>query len=246
MKEFYRRRLPHWQRPGAMIFLTYRLFGSLPKDVLHRLEDERRRLEKEPERPGESLRDRALRHNKRLFALADAVLDAAKGGPRWLAIPGIADLIIENLFHHAGNLYNLWAFTVMPNHVHIVLEPLPVEQTVAPATSSGNTVSTAQAQTKLSAPQQQDYVALSRITHALKSYTANRCNRVLNRRGTFWQDESYDHWVRDEGELWRIIQYVELNPVKAGLAAKPEDWRWSSAYLRTTMNSFEFVPLRRV
>jgi REP element-mobilizing transposase RayT len=51
----------------------------------------------------------------------------------------------------------------------------------------------------------------------------------LGRRGRFWQQESYDHWARDEDELERIIRYVEQNPVKAGLVAKAEDWPFSSA-----------------
>ena len=45
----------------------------------------------------------------------------------------------------------------------------------------------------------------------------------------FWQDESYDRLVRDEAEFQRITRYIEMNPVKAGLAAKPEDFPWSSA-----------------
>jgi len=49
---------------------------------------------------------------------------------------------------------------------------------------------------------------------------------------TFWQAESYDHWVRDADEVERIIHYVENNPVKAGLINCPENWLYSSAYLR--------------
>jgi len=45
----------------------------------------------------------------------------------------------------------------------------------------------------------------------------------------FWQDESYDRLVRDGEEFRRIARYIEMNPVKAGLAADPEDFPWSSA-----------------
>ncbi len=64
----------------------------------------------------------------------------------------------------------------------------------------------------------------------LKGFTAYQANRVLGTRGRFWQDESYDHLVRN-GEFERIKRYIELNPVKAGLAATPEEFPWSSAYL---------------
>ena len=67
-----------------------------------------------------------------------------------------------------------------------------------------------------------------------KGSTAREANRVLGRTGErFWQAESYDHWVRDDHELERIVAYIENNPVKAGLVARPEEYRWSSAAERT-------------
>jgi hypothetical protein len=45
----------------------------------------------------------------------------------------------------------------------------------------------------------------------------------------FWQDESYDHWIRSWEELQRVIRYVEWNPVKAGLTKSVEEWPWCSA-----------------
>ena len=68
-----------------------------------------------------------------------------------------------------------------------------------------------------------------RIVHSVNLFTSTACNRLLNRRGRFWQAESYDHWIRDPDELDRVISYIELNPVKAGLADSPEAWPFSSA-----------------
>ena len=45
----------------------------------------------------------------------------------------------------------------------------------------------------------------------------------------FWQDESYDHLVRDDEEFQRIVRYIEWNPVKAGFVTCPEEFPWSSA-----------------
>ena len=73
-------------------------------------------------------------------------------------------------------------------------------------------------------------VSPPRLMQALKGATAREANRILGRTGeTFWQAESYDHWVRDERELERIAAYIENNPVQAGLATRPEDYAWSSA-----------------
>ena len=73
--------------------------------------------------------------------------------------------------------------------------------------------------------------------HSLKSYTANRANEILNRAGSFWQKESYDHWVRDQAEFHRIKAYIENNPVKAGLAKVPDEYPWSSASVEKSLDA---------
>jgi putative DNA methylase len=88
------------------------------------------------------------------------------------------------------------------------------------------------------------FVLLSTITKSLKGYTAREANRRLGRTGEqFWQQESFDHWPRDEGEFLRIIEYIENNPVKAGLVQRPEDWLWSSAAERKTRGWSEIQAL---
>jgi putative DNA methylase len=59
--------------------------------------------------------------------------------------------------------------------------------------------------------------------HSLKSFTANRANRLLGRHGPFWQREYYDRLIRNEEELDRALRYVIHNPEKAGL----ENWPWA-------------------
>jgi hypothetical protein len=62
----------------------------------------------------------------------------------------------------------------------------------------------------------------------------------------FWQKESYDHWVRSETEWNRIASYIEENPVKAGLAARAEDYPWSSAHVQWREGIDEGVDAARV
>jgi putative DNA methylase len=91
---------------------------------------------------------------------------------------------------------------------------------------------------------QSEYVPLKKITKYLKGYSAYKANRILGRTGeSFWQDESYDHWARDDDEYYRIIGYIENNPVKAGLVSLPEDWPWSSAAERKRRGYTEIRPL---
>lgn len=63
--------------------------------------------------------------------------------------------------------------------------------------------------------------------HTLKGYTAGQANRLLGRTGAFRLHESYDHCVRSEAELGRIIAYVVNNPVKAGLVSEWQAWPWT-------------------
>jgi REP element-mobilizing transposase RayT len=73
---------------------------------------------------------------------------------------------------------------------------------------------------------------MSNIVHSWKSFTAHECNRLLNRTGKFWDREPFDRYIRNERHFRNTVAYIENNPVKAGLCASPEKWRWSSARRR--------------
>ncbi len=73
---------------------------------------------------------------------------------------------------------------------------------------------------------------LGDILHSWKSFTAHRANEILGRVGPFWFREYFDRFVRDDRRFRNAVKYIERNPVKAGLAASPDGWRWSSASRR--------------
>jgi REP element-mobilizing transposase RayT len=73
---------------------------------------------------------------------------------------------------------------------------------------------------------------MSGIAHSWKSFTANQCNRLLGREGSFWQKEPFDRYIRNERHYQNALVYIEDNPVKAGLCKTAEDWLWSSARRR--------------
>ncbi len=74
----------------------------------------------------------------------------------------------------------------------------------------------------------------SAILHSWKSFTSHQVNKLLGRRGTLWERESFDHLIRTWDDFARFVYYVENNPVAAGLRVRPEDWPWSSARYRAT------------
>ena len=199
----YRRNLPHIQPGNATLFVTFRLAGSLPRHVVDKLKKEdERRMEKVMEMSDpERLEQEMYVEHKRRFGRWDHALDHSEHGPRWLGQPEIAKLVWDSMHFLDGSRYALDTFTLMPNHVHAVFTPL--------ATPDGS------------------YHALPAIMHSLKSYTSGEANKILNRSGQFWFPESFDHSVRDEPELCRIIQYVINNPKKAGLVRDWRDWEWT-------------------
>ena len=199
MKEFYRRHLPHWQPRNAIFFVTFRLKNSLPDEVIEALREERDVLAQLPE--SERIQQNYL-EAQRYFARCDAYLDRAELGPRWLSQPEIAEIVKEAMHYRDGKVYDLQAFCIMSNHVHAVFEPCKSEC-------------------------HSDLQPLPKIMQSLKRHTARQANLLLGREGAFWQDESYDHVIRDGEEYTRIIHYVLENPVKAGLVSKWEEWQWT-------------------
>ena len=75
---------------------------------------------------------------------------------------------------------------------------------------------------------------LSGIVGSWKSFTARRANTLLNRSGRFWHADYFDRYMRSEGQFNRTVEYVEQNPVKAGLVSVAAAWPWSSAQFRRT------------
>lgn len=175
--------LPHFDRPGLVQSITFRLADSLPATVL---DEVGRTTQGQP----------AVERRRRI----DAYLDAGHGSSS-LRQPQIGQLVEEALWHFDGTRYRLLAWVIMPNHVHTVIA-VP-----------GNT-------------------PVRRIVQSWKSFTALEANRRRGGAGRFWQPDYFDRTIRDERHLKAVIQYIENNPVQAGLATQPEDWPFSSARLR--------------
>lgn len=223
-RELVRRRdLPHWDVPGAAYFVTTCQAGSIPAKGLLELARFREELRQQPKPAHRTPQEWKVDCWKRGFVRLEDWLDK-QPARRDLEDPVLAKIVVHSFFHFAGERYDLWAFVVMPSHLHWVFQPRP--DWVGTLTGDPRT------------PRE-------RITYSLNRFTGTRCNRVLNARGAFWQKESYDHWVRDAEELERIIRYIEENPVKAGLVQVPEEWPFSSAFMRKQRGAAWGVPLTK-
>jgi putative transposase len=200
---FYRRNLPHFQPSGATLFVTFRLVDSIPLALLIRWKEEAKSINKQLAEIGDPEEQARLTYleMRRQFGRWDKALDTATNGPFWLHDPRITQLVADSLHYLDNRQYALNTFSIMSNHVHLIFTPL---QKVG-----------------------EKYYALQAIMHSLKRHTARKGNLVLGRTGGFWQEESFDHVVRDSDELQRIKHYILNNPVKAGLVRQWDEWPWS-------------------
>ncbi len=86
---------------------------------------------------------------------------------------------------------------------------------------------------------------LEGVIHSWKSFTAKKINRILGRSGQVWEQDYFDRYIRDEKHLATVLDYIEQNPVKAGLVDSAHEWRWSSATRHADETKLEGVRKRR-
>jgi REP element-mobilizing transposase RayT len=159
------------------------------------------RLSQEFERIKSLPSDQTQIEERLWFEKFDNYLDRALSGENFLSDSQVAIVVEEAIYYRHTKVYDLISFCIMPNHVHLICKPLEKEK--------------------------DKFYGLTEILHSLKRHTARQSNLILKRSGSFWQDESYDHVIRDEAELEQIIKYVLYNPVKANLVKEQEDWKWA-------------------
>ena len=210
---YYRRNLPHIHPEGHPLFITFRLANSLPVEVLAELNA---MCERELENSrGKSPQD-IYSIEKKYFDRYDKCLDQCLSGPRRLAEESIARTITEKIHAMDSEQFHVTAYCIMPNHVHLLIESLIAEHL-----------------------QHRGKAAKYPVTDALrllKGNTARSCNLLLQQSGAFWHHESYDHFVRDEQDMERIIRYILNNSVKAGIVKEWKEWQFT--YINPTLGSW--------
>jgi putative transposase len=83
---------------------------------------------------------------------------------------------------------------------------------------------------------------LAKILQGLKGFTARQINTLLGRKGAFWQDESFDHLIRNEEDWLDKFDYIHSNPVRAGLVNKAQDYPFSGLVTMHSNGRLESLP----
>jgi putative transposase len=108
-------------------------------------------------------------------------------------------VVLDSCLAGIGKQFDLYGAIVMPDHVHLLLTPLGDED--GPFT-------------------------ITQIMQTIKGASAHRVNKFLARKGKVWQEESFDRALRREERVGYRLDYMLQNPVRAGLAENPLDYRW--------------------
>jgi REP element-mobilizing transposase RayT len=193
--------LPHRDDYDLIQHVTVHLADSLPRRAVESLEFA---LEELPES------ERAPARIRRLHEL----LDAGRGSCI-LRESRFAAIVEESLRHHEGKRYELHAWSIMPNHFHVLVQPFD-SYTLQQITTAWKRYTA------------REIRKLLKASGAASAFSA----RLTDPSAAFWQREYWDRFIRDEAHFSDTIAYIHNNPVAAGLVESPGDWRWSSAYGR--------------
>jgi primosomal protein N' (replication factor Y) len=109
--------------------------------------------------------------------------------------------VLDACVHWHGKKMKCYIACVMPNHVHLLIQPLPVKE----AGKEG-------------------VHPLQEILHSIKSFSAHEVNKVMNRSGPVWQQESFDRMIRSESDLHEKWNYIWNNPRELGLVGPTEEY----------------------
>ena len=154
--------LPHCDAAGAVQMLTFRLANALPEHVVQRIRE-----------------DPLCRTDQDRWERMQAYLDAEHGAC-YLREARVATLVENALLFFDAERHRLLAWSVMPSHVHTLIE-----------TREGH--------------------PLEEVTHSWKSYTGSEANKLLHRRGRFWQHECFDRYIRNMWHFQVAVEYIDGN-----------------------------------
>ncbi len=121
-KYFYNRKLPHWQPAEETFFITYRLAGSLPINIVNSLKEDYIYQKSLPENQSQESKE-GLREE--YFEAFENALEKNLNEPHWLKNDLVATIVLDSLLFNNDKQYILWCACLMSNHVHILLSTLP-------------------------------------------------------------------------------------------------------------------------
>ena len=195
------RRLPHFHRIGATFFITTHLYGSIPKEILQKLQAKRDLQIQQIKQGNQEGKDKEIYMVRRAyFQKYDAYLDTCQNTPMHLAIPEVAAIVEKEIRRYDGKYYNLVTFTLMPNHIHLVLDFSIQLKQINPFDL-------------------ELYTNVSEVMRKIKGSSGFYANKVIENTGNpFWGVSYYDRYIRNYNHFFGAVNYTINNTVKAKIA----------------------------
>jgi REP element-mobilizing transposase RayT len=110
-------------------------------------------------------------------------------------------LIFDHCLFENGRKVHMHAFVVMPTHVHMLFTPMESDKG--------------------------EPYPLAEIMERIKGVASHSVNKLLGRKGALWEAESFDRIIRSDADFEYRMLYIVQNPISAGLANGPDDYRWA-------------------
>ncbi len=162
--------LSHYDGDEVYQFITFRLYDSVPKELIINWQDELGITDDNKKDTDEYIK---------LHTKIAKYLDKGHGSC-FLNNKTVKKIVEDALMFHHKERYDLIEWIVMPNHVHVLIKVNPNH-------------------------------SLSKIIHSWKSYTANKANKILGRKGKFWMNDYYDRYIRNDKHFQATIEYIRNN-----------------------------------
>jgi len=181
--------IPHRDKIHLLQSITFRLADSLPQNILLELEEELLKLPRE---------EQDLEKRKKIEHWLDSGIGCCA-----LRHPKMALIMQDTLLKFDSESYFLFAWCIMPNHVHVLIEPHISLSKIIQSWKS--------------------FTGRWALKHNVEL--------GLGVPGkSFWMRVYWYRFIRNEKHFNNVIEYIHNNPVKANLVTKKENWKWSSAY----------------
>jgi RecG-like helicase/REP element-mobilizing transposase RayT len=119
--------------------------------------------------------------------------------------PKARTIVLDAFRHFHNKRYELFAVCVMPDHVHLLIQPWPKEND-----EEGNAT----------------FWPLNELLHSIKSFSAHKINEIDGKSGAVWEKERFDRYVRSDRDLAEKFHYITRNPWDTNIAGQNEDYPW--------------------
>ena len=188
---------PHLQFTDSILFITWRLAFTLPQHVMQLFNEIRSNKEYQ------ELQLKELKQSNSYIFAKFWEYDEALGKLPQLGFSlndtQIAEILRNTMHYYNGKTYDLYAFCIMSNHVHLVVRALKKED--------------------------EPNYEVDQIVQSIKKYSSKQINEFRGRTGQIWDNFYFDRIIRDEENFYDVMNYVLNNPVKAGLVDSAGKWR---------------------